>query len=45
VQSLKREYFKVFENGIEQQIEFFSSVDEAFTVVLPIDRAIGIAFD
>jgi Ca-activated chloride channel homolog len=40
---LKKEDFKVFENGIEQQIEYFAPVDEAFTVVLLIDRSDSVA--
>ncbi len=43
VKNLKKEDFKVFENGIEQQIEYFAPVDEAFTVVLLIDRSDSVA--
>ncbi len=43
IRNLKKEDFKVFENGIEQQIEYFSPVDEAFTVVLLIDRSDSVA--
>lgn len=37
--NLKREDFQIFENGIKQEIEYFKSVDEPFTVVLLIDRS------
>ncbi len=43
VQNLKKEDFKIFENGIEQQIEYFAPVDEAFTVVLLLDRSDSVA--
>jgi Ca-activated chloride channel homolog len=43
VQNLKKEDFKIFENGVEQQIEYFAPVDEAFTVVLLIDRSDSVA--
>lgn len=43
IQNLKKEDFKVFENGIEQQIEYFAPVDEPFTVVLLIDRSDSVA--
>jgi Ca-activated chloride channel family protein len=39
LQNLKKEDFQVFENGIRQEIEYFKSVDEPFTVVLLIDRS------
>ncbi len=40
---MKKKDFKIFENGIEQQIEYYTSVDEAFTVVLLIDRSDSVA--
>ena len=39
IQNLKKEDFQVFENGVQQEIEYFKSVDEPFTVVLMIDRS------
>lgn len=43
IPNLMKEDFKVFENGIEQPIEYFKSVDEPFTVVLLIDRSDSVA--
>lgn len=43
IPNLVKEDFKVFENGIEQPIEYFKSVDEPFTVVLLIDRSDSVA--
>lgn len=43
IQNLKQTDFKVFENGVEQEIEYFKSVDEPFTVVLMIDRSDSVA--
>ena len=39
VQNLRREDFRIYENGIEQQIEYFAPVEQPFTVVLLIDRS------
>lgn len=36
---LRRENFKVFENGVEQKIAYFASMDSPFTVVLVIDTS------
>jgi len=35
--NLRREDFKVFENGVEQQLTYFASVEESFTVALLLD--------
>jgi VWFA-related protein len=37
VTDLRREEFKVFEDGVEQQVAFFEPVEKAFTVALVID--------
>ena len=37
VPELKREQFRLFENGIEQQIAYFEDAEQPFTVVLMLD--------
>ena len=37
VAGLQQREFKIFENGVEQQVEYFASVEKPFTVVLMID--------
>jgi VWFA-related protein len=37
VSGLQQRDFKVFENGIEQKLEYFASVEKPFTVILLID--------
>ena len=37
--NLKREDFHIFENDVEQNIEYFAPIEEPFTVVLLIDRS------
>jgi Ca-activated chloride channel homolog len=39
IQNLQRGDFHIFENGVEQDIEYFAPVEEPFTVVLLIDRS------
>ena len=39
VPGLKKEDFKIFEDGKEQQIEYFATSDKPFTVVLLIDTS------
>jgi VWFA-related protein len=39
VPDLRREDFHLFENGVEQEIAFFASVDEPFTIVLLLDTS------
>ena len=39
VPNLRKEDFRVWEDGIEQQVAFFSSVDKPFSVVLMIDTS------
>jgi Ca-activated chloride channel homolog len=37
ITGLQQRDFKIFENGVEQQIDYFQSVEQPFTVVLMID--------
>src|SRR6478672_8264528 len=37
ISGLQRRDFKIFENGSEQKVEYFQSVEQPFTVVLLID--------
>jgi VWFA-related protein len=37
VSGLQQHDFKVFENGVEQKLEYFASVEKPFTVILLID--------
>ena len=37
VSGLQQRDFKVFENGVEQKLEYFASVEKPFTVILLID--------
>ena len=37
VSGLQQREFKIFENGVEQQVEYFASVEKPFTVVLLLD--------
>ena len=39
ISNLKRGDFHIFENGVEQDIEYFAPIEEPFTVVLLIDRS------
>lgn len=39
ITNLKKEDFRIFENGVEQETAFFESVDEPFTVFLLLDRS------
>lgn len=39
IPNLKRNDFHIFENGVEQDIEYFAPIEEPFTVVLLIDRS------
>lgn len=44
VAGLKQGEFKVFENGVEQEISYFSNEEEPFTVVLMIDMSYSTKF-
>jgi VWFA-related protein len=37
VSGLKKQDFKIFENGVEQKVDSFASVEQPFTVVLMLD--------
>jgi Ca-activated chloride channel homolog len=39
IPGLKRRDFHVFENGVEQRVAYFATVDQPFTVVLVIDTS------
>ena len=38
ITNLRKEDFQIFEDGVEQEIEFFDSVDEPFTIFFLIYR-------
>lgn len=44
VSGLQKQDFKIFENGVEQQIDGFASVEQPFTVVLLIDVSPSTAY-
>ncbi|MDQ3714271.1 MAG: VWA domain-containing protein, partial [Acidobacteriota bacterium] len=44
ITGLKKEDFQIFENGVEQQIDSFASVEQPFTVILMIDVSPSTAF-
>jgi VWFA-related protein len=44
VSGLKQQDFHIFENNMEQKIEYFASVEQPFTVVLMIDVSPSTAF-
>ncbi len=44
IASLQKEDFKLFEDGKEQEIQYFSNVEEPFTVVLMIDMSYSTIF-
>ncbi|QYO66895.1 VWA domain-containing protein [Leptolyngbya sp. 7M] len=39
IPGLRKENFKIFDNGVEQEIEYFATTEQAFTVVLMIDTS------
>lgn len=41
---LKQSEFRIFENGVEQKIAYFSSVDQPFTVALLLDMSYSTVF-
>ena len=41
---MKKEDFQIFENGVEQQIDSFATVEQPFTVILMIDVSPSTAF-
>jgi VWFA-related protein len=44
VSGLQQKDFQIFENGIEQKVDYFQSVEQPFTVVLMIDVSPSTAF-
>jgi VWFA-related protein len=44
ITGLKKEDFQIFENGVEQQIDSFATVEQPFTVILMIDVSPSTAF-
>lgn len=44
VSGLQQNDFRIFENGIEQKVDYFQSVEQPFTVVLMIDVSPSTAF-
>ena len=37
ISGLRQQDFKIFENGVEQKVDYFQSVEQPFTVILMID--------
>jgi VWFA-related protein len=44
IAGLQQKDFRIFENGVEQKVEYFQSVEQPFTVVLMIDVSPSTAF-
>ena len=44
IAGLQQKDFKIFENGVEQKVDYFQSVEQPFTVVLMIDVSPSTAF-
>ncbi len=44
ISGLQQKDFKIFENGIEQKVDYFQSVEQPFTVVLMIDVSPSTAY-
>lgn len=44
VSDIKKEEFKIFENGVEQEIAYFSSDEQPFTVALILDMSYSSVF-
>ncbi len=44
VSGLQQKDFRIFENGVEEKVDFFQSVEQPFTVVLMIDVSPSTAF-
>ncbi len=44
ISGLQQKDFKIFENGVEQKVDWFQSVEQPFTVVLMIDVSPSTAF-
>ena len=39
IQNLTKEHFRIFEEGVKQEVAYFAPVDEPFTVVLMLDTS------
>ncbi|MGD9562651.1 MAG: VWA domain-containing protein [Pyrinomonadaceae bacterium] len=44
ISGLQQKDFRIFENGVEQDVDFFQSVEQPFTVILMIDVSPSTAF-
>jgi Ca-activated chloride channel family protein len=44
ISGLQKQDFKIFENGVEQKVEYFQSVEQPFTVVIMIDVSPSTSF-
>ncbi len=44
VSDIRREEFKIFENGVEQELAYFSNEDQPFTVALVLDMSYSSVF-
>jgi len=44
VSDIRREEFKIFENGVEQEVAYFSNEDQPFTVALVLDMSYSSVF-
>lgn len=44
ISGLQQKDFKIFENGIEQKVDYFQSVEQPFTVILMIDVSPSTAY-
>ena len=44
VQNLRQQEFRIYEDGVEQQISYFASVDQPFTVALLMDTSLSVRF-
>ncbi len=44
ISGLQKRDFKIFENGVEQKVEYFQSVEQPFTVIMMIDVSPSTSF-
>jgi VWFA-related protein len=44
ISGLQKRDFKIFENGVEQKVEYFQSVEQPFTVIIMIDVSPSTSF-
>ena len=45
ISGLQKKDFKIFENGVEQKVDYFQSVEQPFTVVIMIDVSPSTQFE